>query len=788
MNKIINVLIAAMSAVSFPAIASGPYYLSASGSAQNAVAFDTASCWEDAGGTPCTDFDATADYHVRNSRQLFTRYGGSAAESVFPGYSVTIGDTEAEQNGFLYLRATSLTTFPRGGIRLAKGQALNNYTQSASQSVSGNVVVESPAAAPFQLWSYYTGCKQIWSGNFSGEETVGLLVGGGSCRDNFEFRATGGWAAYRGSLTVRKGVASSQDTKVTYRPQTSSSFPGSLIMESTTVISPMNQDDIITVKSFSIADGAKIIIPASASDNASIVATNAFSCTGTVLIDTSQIASSKTDAGRAAVILTVPDTSDLSETMFSLDATSTAANGCLKVSDNGDGTKSLKVVFYGIITQTVSDGGSHQSRQSSSLLEATHWSDNALPHGLADYFVQPINNNACHLHTPLDTDYVFPGESLTVKGWCYFYSWGKSFTCKKLVVMNNSGIFMGNNSGVIAATRFDGGEICLESGSVRLASWANAGHPVVITSYLTGSAELKLSGVNSTAYPGGETYISALNTNFAGTITVDLSSKDSAVMPGDAMCQTLFVNDGRNVGGPLAAFDYKALSLSQYARLVVTNAATVTFEDGVNRGIFIGDVGRMVASEGHTMCIKRPLTVDGNLRKEGSGILELASEVGFLAGGARTDAIPEDASKRLLSLKEGVLKVSHADAVNGLTVQAATGTKLRLDVDATDPELVAYGIRNTKTAAPFAAGDGATDVTIELALAELPRFKTKTLAIMTVREDCAAAMRNLVKIRKTDTLRGYAVRVAQSNEEIGGVASVIFTAELRYKGFVASFR
>ena len=779
--------IVAMMTVSLVSIAAGPYYLSAAGSAQNGVPFGTPSVWEDAGGAPCTEFDSTADYYVGNGRSLYTYYGGSAAESTFPGNSVTLGDIAGSKNAFLYLRGTSLTSFPRGGIKLARGQVLNNYAQSASQSVSGSVEVLAPSGTPFQLWSYYVGCKQIWPGNFSGAVTAGLLVGGGSCRDNFEFRATGNWSAYFGTVIVRKGVVNSEDTKVTYRPQTSSSFPGSLVMETATVFSPMNQDDVFKVKALSLADGVKIIVPASASDNASILVTNTFSCLGTVAIDASQVASTKTDAGRMAVVLTVPDSSDIEESMFILDESSTAADGHLKVSDNGDGTKSLKVVFYAIVTQTVSDGGTHQDRQDSSLLDKTHWSDGELPHANADYFVQPLPG-ACYLHTPLDTDYEFPGESLTFKGWCYFYSWGRTFTCKKLVIKDKSAVIMGNNGGVTAATRFEGGDICFESGSIRLASWNNAGRPVVLASYLTGAAELKLSGVTSTSYPRGETYISALNTNFTGVITVDLSNKDADVTPGEVMCQTLYVNDGRNVGGPLAAFDYKALSLSQYARLVVTNAAVVTFEDGFNRGIFIGDVGRLVSAEGQTMCIKRPLTVDGNLRKEGAGVLELASEVGFLADGVRTDAIPDDASKRLLSLTEGVLKVSHVDAVNGLTVQAANGTKLRLDLETTDSDLIAYGIRNTKTRTPFTVGDGASEVAIEIDLSHEPDFKSKTLAVMTVRQDCAVSVRDLVKVKKGANLHGFPMHFETVNEEIDGVASVVFKAVFERKGFIVSFR
>ena len=100
----------------------------------------------------------------------------------------------------------------------------------------------------------------------------------------------------------------------------------------------MNQNDVFTVKALSIADGVKIVVPASASTNASIVATNAFSCTGKVTIDASQVTSTKTDAGREAVVLTVPEAATLDASMFTLDATAAAANGYIRVDVNGDGT------------------------------------------------------------------------------------------------------------------------------------------------------------------------------------------------------------------------------------------------------------------------------------------------------------------------------------------------------------------------------------------------------------------------------------------------------------------
>ena len=56
----------------------------------------------------------------------------------------------------------------------------------------------------------------------------------------------------------------------------------------------------------------------------------------------------------------------------------------------------------------------------------------------------------------------------------------------------------------------------------------------------------------------------------------------------------------------------------------------------------------------------------------------------------------------------GTVKVTSADAMNGLATTFASGTSLVLAVNPDDAELTRYGIRNDKTDNPFSVNGGGT--------------------------------------------------------------------------------
>lgn len=441
--------------------AGGPYYLTADGSSKNNVPFENPAYWQDEdGGTYAGGgvFDPEGEYFVDNGRVLTAGKGWSTAGNiVFGGKSLTLGDAAAQKNGSLYLYLSNGSN--SSGVKptdvifskliLVRGEVNHNYNDNSQNVIRGPVEVRAATVDAFKIVNYYFTCIDEWTGDFTGTENAYLMIGGGA-RKGFTFKATGSWQNYLGTLTVRKAATPDSPYDTTYRPQTSSSFPGTLSLEEATVLSPLNATDVFTVKNLSLGAGIKIVVNATASASSRIVASDSFSQAGTVALDASKAipATAAVSDGRTVTLLTVPATATLSKENFLLDDATAAAHGHLFVDDNGDDTQSLKLVFYPVVYQTVTDGGDHKTQMDSSLLVAEHWSDNELPHDRADYQVKPdANNKAVYLHTPKVERYEFPGESLTCYGWCYFYQWCNDFVCKKLTVRNNGMLSLGNGTG-----------------------------------------------------------------------------------------------------------------------------------------------------------------------------------------------------------------------------------------------------------------------------------------------------------------------------------------------------
>ena len=287
-----------------------------------------------------------------------------------------------------------------------------------------------------------------------------------------------------------------------------------------------------------------------------------------------------------------------------------------------------------------------------------------------------------------------------------------------------------------------GGELCAVSGSVELGAYANS--LFVVESEITGAAELKIQGVTSTSYPRGYVYLKSVNTNFQGAVTVSMNSSLASLASCDT-CQTLYVNDGRNVGGTLPEMNYNALTLSNYGRLCVTGASEVVFSGGVNRGIHVEGFGQMRAGKDETMVLERPLTLNGELFKDGAGALVLASEVKF---GADAGSEPVE-GKNVLNVTEGSVVVDGNTACDGMRISLADGAELVVKANPADPDRMAYGIRNVKTAEPLALSGDASKISVRVdasAFGEVSgnEAPVSDMGLMTVSSAAAPAVRAML--------------------------------------------
>ena len=278
-----------------------------------------------------------------------------------------------------------------------------------------------------------------------------------------------------------------------------------------------------------------------------------------------------------------------------------------------------------------------------------------------------------------------------------------------------------------------------------------------IASEITGDGDLVFKSNGSSTWPNGYFAATGLNTNFAGTIrlTMTAGSTSNADLTPDDIYARLDVADGRNLGGPLAEANPKAIWIDNGCMLRTTGADISLAEP--TRGVYVGSKARFNVQEGHALAISSPLAVNGTLVKDGDGELALGGPLCFGSDGTATT--PTE-GKNALTVKAGSVRALSADAFDGLAITFAEGAKLVVDVDASDSGLARYGIRNVKAATPFAstATDGMIDVELDFDGAQ---EKNLTVGICTVPTSVAPAVKSMLRLSKP-AWRGYTAEVVSA--------------------------
>ena len=158
------------------------------------------------------------------------------------------------------------------------------------------------------------------------------------------------------------------------------------------------------------------------------------------------------------------------------------------------------------------------------------------------------------------------------------------------------------------------------------------------------------------------------------------------------------------LGGALPEFNPAALCLTDQSALGVFEASpTQRLENVVNRGVFIDGEGRVQLEEAHEyLRIDWPISMNGELWKEGAGTLVLGGECLFGSAGA---ADPSADTVADIHLKDGVLAVASASAIDGCRLSISNNTTLAVAYSSGNSALLKYGLRNVKTAEPFVLCD-----------------------------------------------------------------------------------
>ena len=656
------------------------------------------------------------------------------------------------------------------GLVLANGSFYRENSRKAENALVADVTVTAPESAPFSFFGAGTEgygnfvMKGAWSSAAGTKITFSSQVSEANPPFRVKFPSTSDLSSFHG--TMRVGAKASGKGSFHLLMQ-SVTMPGKVDVGTGGIFGALDATSVVSVGTLSLDSGARLAIPATSATNGVILVTGSFANAGAVQLDIAGVPLPPT--GRTPLLAFAPGCAGtLDAADFTINMTGASIgdlpNDVALVVDSGTLYFSCSPVVT--MVKTESDDMEYTAQYAqSAVTNATYWSDSQPVHGGEDYVVPA----GMAMRTPFTTgSYVFPGQSLTLAGTnAKIAQKTKNLTITNLVLCGGSFIHLmkprhGHAEEPFYNMTLDGGTLETHAGG-DITVYGFFQPPVksvptikgyTIASEITGDGDLVFKSNGSSTWPNGYFAATGLNTNFAGTIrlTMTAGSTSNADLTPDDIYARLDVADGRNLGGPLAEANPKAIWIDSGCMLRTTGADISLAEP--TRGVYVGSKARFNVQEGHALAISSPLAVNGTLVKEGDGELALGGPLCFGSDGTATT--PTE-GKNALTVKAGSVRALSADAFDGLAITFAEGAKLVVDVDASDSGLARYGIRNVKAATPFAstATDGMIDVELDFDGAQ---EKNLTVGICTVPTSVAPAVKSMLRLSKP-AWRGYTAEV-----------------------------
>ena len=752
-----------------------------------------------ASGKAASEFSATDYYIVRGDARLRIN------NKTFEGGPLQIGDLSNNTRGGILNDAPSSTTAFPNGLYFDCGYYLVNIyislveRRDGALDSSGGITVRSPADKPFVFHcssgGNYSNRRLFINAPISSDENAGIVVGPAKvmnysygCGTNFMVSLCGDCSDYKGliSVTTAQNVAAGKwDVRLGVGNIT---VGGKVRMARGTAITAWrgacntatSEPTECTIGSLELAAYSVIQVYGNRTTpkHGIIHVRDELTIDKPVTIRMNYDASVPGLTPTRLTLLTAPSSSRLDPSDFIFDIGSTSKDQYYDLvveEDVATQTKSLVAVFGPTVTQTkhyTDESNKERAYYYSSFTNSAHWSDLCCPHENAHYYTR-----LHYLRTIVDStkDYDFPGLSFTQAGG-RFTIFTKSFRVPEYIVRdpeNGYGvtyIWLGQDYNITKTIKVN--RFVAKSGIVELGAYDS--QTLVIDGEIVGAGDFLLQGVTSTGATKGNYRFTGLNTNFTGSITVRQQTA-GAYLTFDNLYQTLFVNDGRNLGGAKDAFDPKALKLETMSRISVTNG-TVTLNSGLNRGVHIKS-GRFFVDASCTLCVNWPITMQGRMWKEGAGTLVLGSDVRYDSA----DGEPKSMSN-LFSVVEGTVKVTAYNAMDGLSSTFDDNTSLVLVINPEDAKLTKYGILNARTDTPFALGSNLAKLPLSVDISAYPEVThvPQTFGIVTVTnipETVATVRALLPKIKPYSGINQCIVE-----RENAGEGTVTFALELKSPG------
>lgn len=749
-----------------PLTASGATYSLTANDASGASSFTN---FNVSGTTKYGAPSAENDYYVGFASGAGTiRTPTSGTSHAFAGKSMTFGNAESSQTGAMALTSPtkSTITFQNEGAVLSRGRWMP-YTNNRQFTFAGTITIASPSGYPFlitQSQGSNYGTTNILTATIKGASGTEFVIG----NENETAKGLGilypeDASQFYGQLTIGKisdyPGSPYRKSNVKYPADVqyngSKTWAGTIRVRPDSMLKAQYASTKWTIGNLVLDSGSTLHLRVNQDAISTLTLTNSISVADGAVLQFGGAPGASDSAARSWTVMTLPeDKGEIPLDSFTVSglASFPAALPCYTLSTNTSSGLSTLNLAKRQIVRLVADNTLSAWRDTgfdTAITNAASWSDNAVPHGDADYVVDTANYHLCFPPTDLLTEstYAFPGSSLTIgngSGQVDVYSAADTVDIGILRMLNNGRFWpLCHVSGSQTVTVNGQAIHLLATGNGQSYFRIYGNRLVVVNAPLTGAGRLTVFNNSSTsAAKSGTILFAADNKAFTGRIRLSAGAKDGVYSP-----NTLLVTAGDQLGGDLNSFTYDALELRFGSILAATNDVTLS---AANRGVYVNSVGAadaagvMDVADGATLALESAVVTfaDGvTLAKIGSGTLALGGSVSN-----------ENASATgTLAVRAGYLQALSTNAVNGVAVTFADGAYLLVD-PATTGDLATYGAVNL-SANPF---DGSLPVAFKLpAIAENEEYRCSDVAVATVAD--AATAQTLAASASVKKIRGHNV-------------------------------
>lgn len=730
------------------------YTMSALDTTDKTLLWPNGSYWSD-GNAP----SSASNYLVKDGLTLgFWRAGKSTVTGIafaFKGQSLTLGEVGGTQGNMTISSHGDFKPNFSGGLTFANGRFVYDYGSYQTLSVSGPMTFTSPKSNPFVISPQNS--FMTWTPGdkgFTADENAGVVIDSEGKGEISKVMFYSEFSNFKGDVEVKNG-----GFQIFYTG--SDTFPGTVRVTGKDAFWGMGTYNLgINLKSLSLSDGAGLSVMSKANSTYGITTVKtAYSQEGNHFVyfwDNPNDVFGRSSA-KIREIMKVPaaygsalDASKFNDIRGVLKEKAAAQGMGISKQKNSDGTYSL-VLAYGtnVVFQTVNDAtiSMHQYSYGTVLTNAAAWSSGVAP-DKAGPDVMYSTAGLGRLNAPHVTDcrdYTFPGA-----GW-YICNGSTVWLAGEIHRMNNFHFLSGSMMQAWGYSRTVYGDFHVndddpENGRVTFVTRWSQPHWYYMN--ISGGGTVEILPWQDSNNFHVDTYLLGDNSRFRGKFKMFQSSgvADEAhggfVYPTDDRPLTIFVNEGKSLGGPMAAVTADGVTFTDYATLATYQKDVIL--DELTRGFtFLGFTS--VNTVTNSITIKSPLCINGRLRKIGANTLALGCETTVGTG----------VGSNLLQVVAGTLKPMSVNCLNGVAVNFASGTKLALDAATDDADFATYGFVDS-CANAVTVEDATLPVSVALPSAAVEARKAVEQAICTVPDAVAQTLKSKLVLERA---KGYSCEV-----------------------------